>query len=407
MTLPKRNVAIAGAAATALLVAGCGPTLIARSQAPEQSSVAMQVLPATGTKVPVNQPITVVAEDGTLADVQVRGPKGLMKGSYNPERTSWTSTARTLDFNSKYQVNATATNEDGNPTTIDEKLKTLNPQTLVDISSVSVADGQTYGVGMPIRVAFSAPVQKKKAVTEQLQVRTSTPVEGAWAWEGDQMVTFRPREYWPSNTKVQFAAPLKGVKTGPGAYGANNSEVRYKTGDKMVSTYNAYKHTLTVAKDGKVIRTFPATSGKPGFETRSGIKVISEKVDFIVMDAASGGTSEDDPEYYRMDVNWAMRITNSGEFVHAAPWSVGSQGYANVSHGCVGLSTDNAYWLYQNSRVGDIVVVKNTGRTQDLGNGITEWNESWNQWLKHSPTGPVTTEPLAPTDDQAPSGAPA
>ena len=407
MSSRKRNVAVAGAAATMLLAAGCGPTLIARSQTPGESAVGVQVLPATGTKVPVNQPITVVAEDGSLADVQVRGPKGVMKGTYNTERNTWTSNAQSLDFGTKYQVAATATDADGNPTTIDETLKTLDPSTLVDISSVSVSDGQTYGVGMPIRVTFSAPVQKKKAVTEQLQVRTSTPVEGAWSWEGDQLVTFRPKDYWPSDTKVQFAAPLKGIKTGPGAYGANNAEVSYKTGDKMVSTYNAYKHQLTVARDGKVIRTFPATSGKPGFETRSGIKVISEKVDFIVMDAASGGTPEGDPEYYRMDVSWAMRITNSGEFVHAAPWSVGSQGYANVSHGCVGLSTDNAYWLYQNSRVGDIVVVKNTGREQDLGNGITEWNESWNQWLKNSPTGPVTTEPLAPKADQAPSDAPA
>ena len=121
---------------------------------------------------------------------------------------------------------------------------------------------------------------------------------------------------------------------------------------------------------------------------------LRPQLDFVVMDAATGGTSEDDPEYYRLDVNWAMRITNSGEFVHAAPWSVGSQGYANVSHGCIGLSTDNAYWLFQNSRVGDVVVVKNTGRTQDLGNGITEWNVSWKDWLKGSKTGAVTTDAI-------------
>jgi lipoprotein-anchoring transpeptidase ErfK/SrfK len=394
MSVKKRNVAVVGAAATALLAAGCGPTLIARSQGPEQSAVSMQVLPAAERKAPVNQPIVVVAQDGSLADVAVQGPKGLLKGSYNPERTTWTSKASTLDFGTTYTVTATATNADGAPTTLDRSIKTVDPQTLIQISSVSIADGTEVGVGMPVRVTFSAPVKNKRVVEEQLQVRTSTPVEGAWAWESDTVVVFRPKKYWPADTKVQVDLPLKGVKTGPGAYADANSEITYRTGDSMISTYNAANHTMTVKKNGKVIKTFPATSGKPGFETRSGIKVISEKLDFVVMDAATGGTSENDPEYYRLDVNWAMRITTSGEFVHAAPWSVGSQGYANVSHGCVGLSTDNAYWLFQNSQVGDVVVVKNTGRPQDLGNGITEWNVAWKDWLKDSKTGPVTTEPL-------------
>ncbi len=394
MSVKKRNVAIIGAAATALLATGCGPTLIASSQTPEQSAVAMQVSPAVDRKAPVNQPIVVVAEDGSLADVTVEGPKGLMKGSYNPERNTWTSKAQTLAFGTQYTVSATATNGEGNPTTIDRTFKTVNPQTLVEISSVSVADGSEVGVGMPIRVTFSGPVENKKNVEEQLVVRTSQPVTGAWVWESDETVVFRPKKYWPENSKIEVVMPLKGVKTGPGAYGASNADINYTTGDSMVSTYDASNHTLTVKKNGKVIREFPATAGKPGFETRSGIKVISEKLDFVVMDAATGGTSENDPEYYRLDVNWAMRITNSGEFVHAAPWSVGSQGYANVSHGCVGLSTDNAYWLFQNSQVGDVIVVKNTGREQDLGNGITEWNVAWKDWLADSKTGAVTTEPL-------------
>lgn len=304
-------------------------------------------------------------------------------------------------------MRATATNSDGNPTSVDKTIKTVNPETLVSISSVSVADGGEYGVGMPIRVTFSAPVQNKKDVEEQLQVRTSEPVVGAWVWESDTTAVFRPKKYWPANTKVQVVMPLKGIKTGPGAYGDANANISYRTGDKMVSTYDASQHTMTVKKNGEVIRTMPGTSGKPGFETRSGIKVISEKVDYIIMDAASGGTAESDPEYYRLPVNWAMRITTSGEFVHAAPWSVGSQGYSNVSHGCVGLSTDNAYWLFQNSRVGDIVVVKNTGRPQDLGNGITEWNISWKDWLAKSKTGKVTTEAIGtsntPTADSTPN----
>ncbi|HQR78783.1 MAG TPA: Ig-like domain-containing protein [Actinomycetota bacterium] len=392
MTRARRNIGFVGVAATALLAAGCGPTLIARSQSPEEAAVAMQILPSVDRKAPVNQPLVVVAEDGTLADVSVRGPKGLMKGSYNPERNTWTSKAATLDFNAKYAVTATATNDSGTPTTVERTIRTVNPQTLVSISAVSVADDATVGVGMPIRVTFSAPVKNKKAVEEQLQVRTSQPVTGAWSWESDEVVVFRPKKYWPAKTDIEVSMPLKGVKAGPGAYGAENKQIAYRTGNSMVSIYNAYKHTMTVKKNGKVIKEFPATSGKPGFETRQGIKVITEKLPFVVMDAATGGTSKNDPEYYRLDVNWAMRITNSGEFVHAAPWSVGSQGYANVSHGCIGLSTDNAYWLFQNSNIGDIVDVRNTGRPQDLGNGITDWNVSWKDWLQKSKTGAVETE---------------
>jgi lipoprotein-anchoring transpeptidase ErfK/SrfK len=395
MTHTKRKVAIAGAAATALLAAGCGPTLIARSQSPDDSAVPIEVLPAEQTNAPVDQPIVVVAEDGALAKVRVKGPQGLLKGSYNGDRSTWTSKAKYLDFDATYRVTATATNEDGNPSTTTNTISTLAPENLVEISSVSVADDITVGVGMPIRVTFSAPVKNQKAVEERLDVKTSKRVVGAWKWESDSVVVFRPKTYWPTDATISVEMPLKGVKTAPGSYIAESSDITYRTGSKNIITYDAWSHTLTLRSNGKVVSTLPATSGKPGFETRSGIKVISEKLDFVVMDASTVGTQEGDPEYYRLDVNWAMRMTNSGEFIHAAPWSVGSQGYANVSHGCVGLSTGNAYWLYQNTRIGDVVVVKNTGRYQDLGNGITEWNISWKDWKKGAKTGVITTESIS------------
>lgn len=377
--------------AAALAVSGCGPTLVARSQSMSESAVSLQVVPGLSKKAPVNQPIVVLADNGTLADVTVKGPQGRLKGSYNAERTTWTSRVTSLDFDATYRVKATATDKDGSPMSIVEKIKTIDPETLVDVSTVSVADGSTVGVGMPISVGFSAPIVNRKRVEQSLRVNTSKPVVGAWSWESDSRVVFRPKKYWPANTDIELDVALKGVKTGPGSYGLDDTHIEYSTGNAMISTYDAATHTMTVKKNGKVIKSFPATSGKPGFETRSGIKVISEKLDFVVMDAATGGTSEDDPEYYRLDVNWAMRITTSGEFIHAAPWSVGSQGYANVSHGCLGMSTENAYWLFQQSNVGDVIVVKNTGRYQDLGNGITEWNESWKDWLADSKTGPVKT----------------
>jgi hypothetical protein len=160
-----------------------------------------------------------------------------------------------------------------------------------------------------------------------------------------------------------------------------------------------------VVRDGEQIASFPITSGKDGFETRSGVKLIVSKERTRVMDAATGGTDPDDPEYYNLEVEYAMRVTYSGEFLHAAPWSVGSQGSANVSHGCVGMSTSNAQWLYDRTNVGDVVVVKGTNAVQNLGNGITVWNESWKEWLENSKTGPVLTV-AAPVETPEPAETP-
>ena len=169
----------------------------------------------------------------------------------------------------------------------------------------------------------------------------------------------------------------------------------------MVTQVDAQSHTATVFRDGERVRTMPITTGKAGFETRSGVKVIVSKERTRLMDAATGGTDPSDPEYYRLEVEYAMRVTYSGEFLHAAPWSVGSQGSANVSHGCVGMSTANAQWLYDLSNVGDVVEVTGTSNPQNLGNGITVWNEGWKEWLADSTSGPVMTvaAPGAPEAD--------
>jgi lipoprotein-anchoring transpeptidase ErfK/SrfK len=178
--------------------------------------------------------------------------------------------------------------------------------------------------------------------------------------------------------------------------GAGNSTTSFATGPAMVTRVNALTHQAEVYRDGTLIRTLPVTTGKPGFETRSGTVVISTKEPVRTMDAATGGTDPEDPEYYRIEVHWAMRITASGEFLHAAPWSVYAQGKRNVSHGCVGMSTDNAQWLFDRSNIGDVVEISGTSLPQNLGNGITVWMNTWDQWLADSAVGPVTTSPLDP-----------
>jgi lipoprotein-anchoring transpeptidase ErfK/SrfK len=144
----------------------------------------------------------------------------------------------------------------------------------------------------------------------------------------------------------------------------------------VVSKVNAQTHQMKTFINGKLARTMPITTGKPGFTTRSGIKVIVEKFRSKRMNSETVGIAAGSSEAYDLDnVEYAMRVTYSGEFLHAAPWSVGSQGYANVSHGCTGLSTSNAAWLYGVSKPGDVVEYTGTDRQMTLDNGYGDWNE--------------------------------
>ena len=144
---------------------------------------------------------------------------------------------------------------------------------------------------------------------------------------------------------------------------------------------NLQAHKMKVFVGGDLARTIAITGGKEGFESRSGTKLIIEKFPSKRMDAATTGIEPGDPEYYNIaNVQWAQRVTYSGEFLHAAPWSVGDQGSANVSHGCVGMSPEDAKWLYDRTLVGDPVEVKGSDRGLEVGNGWTDWNVSYAEY---------------------------
>jgi lipoprotein-anchoring transpeptidase ErfK/SrfK len=160
----------------------------------------------------------------------------------------------------------------------------------------------------------------------------------------------------------------------------------FSIGARQISTVDIVKHTLTVTRNGKVIKVIPVTTGmtdsKPTFLTRGGIKVIMSRESSVRMDAATTGTDPKDPNYYNLTVHWALRLTYSGEFLHAAPWSVAQQGKANVSHGCTGMSDADAKWMYDHSQVGDVVVYVHSKRPLEWGNGYTAWNKSFDDWSK-------------------------
>lgn len=404
MHFPSRKLAM-GLGGAALAMTACTPVASVDFQTvkpSEQSKAVVVAQPSGAKKVDPSQRIVVTASEGQLADVTVMGPKGPMKGKLSEDGTVWTAKKNYLDFGSTYTVQATAIDSRGVSTTQTDKFRTVEPKDFFS-GSVQPGEGTTVGVGMPITVTFDHAVKNKEDVERALVVHTPEPLVGAWSWNGSSEVQFRPKKYWPGNIDVTVDLNLKGVQAERGVYGEGNKSTTFKVGSSTVIKVNADSHQAKVIHDGENVRTIPVTTGKDGFETRSGTVLIVSKERTRIMDAATGGTDPNDPEYYRLEVEYAMRITYSGEFLHAAPWSVGSQGFANVSHGCIGMSTSNAAWLYDMAKVGDVVEVTGTPNPQNLGNGITVWTETWDEWLADSANGPVDTvvPGPAPTDASA------
>jgi len=383
---------VLGALPVLLLASGCSSTSpapaaqaaveAAAQVAPVRTTIEIDP-PSASTDVAPGRPVTVTVTDGELTSVTVTDDKGrAMAGEIAAGGDTWTSESN-LKVSRHYRVQATAEDATGRPTQRSGFFATVAPRAVLE-TSISPLDGQDVGVGMPVVVRFSEPVTDRAAVEQALTVTSSKPIVGSWSWTSDEEIHFRPRDFWPSNTDVSVDVALRGIDAGRGVWGMKNRTVRFSTGSAMISLIDVDKYTLTVTRNGKTLRTIPVSTGKAGFLTRNGTKVILEKHTLKVMDASTIGIGQGDPEYYRLDVPYAMRVTWSGEFVHAAPWSAGSQGRDNVSHGCVGMSMSNAIWLFNMSTVGDVVQVVGSPRELEPGNGYTDWNVSWADWTAGS-----------------------
>ncbi len=196
---------------------------------------------------------------------------------------------------------------------------------------------------MPVIVNFDIPVTDKATFEKHMHVTSSPAQKGTWHWISDSVAHYRPAKYWQAGTDITVDVDVNAIPAGNGIYGQDSRTVSFHVGDAVISKVNAATHQMQTFINGKLAKTMPITTGKAGFTTRSGVKVIMEKYRTKRMNSETVGIPQGSSEAYDIDdVEYAMRVTSSGEFLHAAPWSVGSQGYANVSHGCTGLSTANA-----------------------------------------------------------------
>jgi lipoprotein-anchoring transpeptidase ErfK/SrfK len=328
-------------------------------------------------------PLEISVTDGELADVTlVDGAGTAVPGSLTPpaDETAaavWTPEAP-LAYGTSYTLTATAENADEEEASASSTFTTVTP-TSVSTPSIGPLDGQKVGVGMPIRVYFDDPVVDKAAVESHLLVTSSTPTDGVWNWFSDTEVHFRPSAYWPANTDVTLDANLYGIDFGNGIWGEKNRAVSFSIGAKHVSIADAGSHMMEVYDGDQLVQTFPISAGSPDNPSYNGPHVVTEMNRNRIMDSSTYGVPVDSPEGYRTPVEYAVRISDSGEFVHAAPWSVAQQGNTNVSHGCINMSTERAAWFFNFSLPGDIVEIRNSG-AGDLRSDIYDWTIPWEEW---------------------------
>ncbi|HEY9438643.1 MAG TPA: Ig-like domain-containing protein [Streptomyces sp.] len=331
--------------------------------------------------------VTVKDDDARITDVTAVDADGRhLAGELAADGRRWHSTAA-LAAGTRYTVKVSTEDGDGAPGSRTYSFGTAAPKELLKVSFGPKAG--TYGVGQPVTAELSAPVNGKAAraaVERGLHVRSTPAVTGSWYWVDAKTLHYRPKEYWPADATIDVRSNLSGIKVTNTMYGAAAKSLKLKTGDRMEAITDAAAHTMTVLRNGKVINTIPVTTGKPGFSTRNGIKVVLGKSYNVRMRSASIGIAAGSADSYDLSVYYATQVTWSGEYVHAAPWSTGAQGVANVSHGCTGMSTSNAEWFFENIREGDIVrVVGSEGEMMTpFDNGYGDWNLSWNAWRKGS-----------------------
>src|SRR5690348_16436478 len=385
-TLRRRALAgLAVWAMLALVLAGCGGgsgTIGGGKSGSEgeagESDVRLLIAPVDG-KVDSrpDRGITVRAVGGRITHVAARGGGGRLSGRLNAAGTVWQSTWA-LGVSQRYTVSATAVGSSGEPVTRMSRFRTFTP---AKTFTTQIIEGykQTYGVGMPIILYFDHPVANRAAVERALEVKSSKRVVGAWHWDSRCNLAavclyFRPRRYWPPHTQVSFAAHLDGVEAAPGVYGHHTLTQRFEIGSALRVVADTASHYMDVYREGKHFAHWPISSGKPGDETPNGTYLTIEKANPV--DMVGPG--------YNIEVPWSVRFTWSGDYLHDAYWSVGDQGFTNVSHGCVNMSPENAETFYEMAVPGDPVKVVGSPRAGVWDNGWTMWFLSWKHWLHGS-----------------------
>jgi lipoprotein-anchoring transpeptidase ErfK/SrfK len=358
-----------------LAAAACGGGGVSATATPSPSVPAAQlsITPRDGaTNVEPQRAIKLRVTNGTVVGVAVTKRGDAVRGTLNAAAKAWRSTWA-LEVGTRYTVRVRVRDAAGRVTTTTSSFRTLRPRETFE-TRIFEGQGETYGVGMPIILTFSRPIENRRAVERSLKLWSSKPVVGAWYWQDPQTLYFRTRSYWPQHTKVRFVGHLNGVEGAPGVYGVHTLTQNFAIGRSLIAVANTQTHHVRIYLDRRLFGDWPISSGRPGDDTPNGTYLSIEK----------NNPEEMKGPGYDIMVPYSVRFTWKGAYMHAASWSMGEQGYANVSHGCINLSPANAQTYYQLSVPGDPVTVMGSPRGGAWGDGWTMWFLSWRDWWRGS-----------------------
>jgi lipoprotein-anchoring transpeptidase ErfK/SrfK len=346
------------------------------------------ITPVTGARgVHAGVPVRVLALSGRLIHVTVRAGERDVPGRMNPAQTEWTS-RWALTPGARYVVHATAGNAAGKTVAATSKFRTLVAAQTFSGSldwTLAANQGRPYGVGLPIILNFSQPVHDKAAVQKALVVTAQHPVPGAWRWVSDEQIVYRADGYWPPHQMVTLHAHLAGVRAAAGVFGTKNLTYRFKIGKAQISYVNVRTHHMTVRIDGKLARSYGISAGDGTavyYTTPSGTALTMSKARMVIM--TNPNVPRGAPGWYREPVPLAVRLTNSGIYLHQTPGAEWCLGVANCSHGCVRQPPADALWFYDINQTADVVHVTGTSRKMAFGDGWTFYQMPWNKWAKGS-----------------------
>jgi lipoprotein-anchoring transpeptidase ErfK/SrfK len=343
------------------------------------------IVPAPGsTNVPLDAPVVVATRVGAVSNVHAIAAGGTpLGGALTNGATSWWSSGA-LAPNTDYHVDATVTSPTGVQVNVSTSFHSLTPTGFIG-ATLSPSDGSTVGVGQPIVLRFDQPVTDpagQAAIAKHVFVSAPKGVEGGWHWFSDKELHFRPKNYWPAGAQITVTEDLNSWNAGGGMWGTGFQQVHFTIGDSHVSIANLASDVMTVMDNGKVIATYPMSGGRPKYPTMNGTHIVLDREPVVHMVSSTVGIPVKSPDGYDEFVYNDVHISDSGEYVHAAPWSVGSQGHTNVSHGCINLSSANALQFFGFSQVGDIVQVIGGPRPPETGDhGVMDWDTDWSQWI--------------------------
>lgn len=325
-------------------------------------------------------PVTATVTSGRLTNVVLTdvANNSPVAGALAADGLTWQNTDP-LGYNHRYVLHADAVGLGGAMST-NAAFTTSSPANLT-MPYVTPDPDEVVGIGQPVSVRFDENIPDRLAAQQAIKITTDPPVDGAFYWLNSREVRWRPKDFWVPGTKVKLDVNTYGANLGGGLYGQAAVHQNFVIGDAVVFAADDNTEHVVVTRNGQVIKDMPTSMGKASTPTDNGVYIVGGRFKQIIMDSSTFGIPVNSPGGYRVPVDWATQIAYNGVFMHSAPWSVWAQGSSDTSHGCLNLSPADAEWTYDNTKRGDVVIVKNTKSGILSGtDGLGDWNVPWDVW---------------------------